>query len=353
MAVSNENIRLSPDSGYLRYVGRTDILNGAVRFFYAGSSVTVRFVGTSISCVIRDHRFYSVPMLGAVVDGKMIPLSYELSDGDIIINIADGLKNEEHEIMLYKRQDCCHYFEFLGFILNEGAKLLEPAPAPELKIECYGDSVSAGAVVEATEYAGKNDPEENDGSYDNSWYSYAMITARNLGADIHNIAQGGIALLDNTGWYHAPDFIGMETMYNKTCPIVEDGYTDWDFSKYIPDVVLFAVGQNDPHNDGGEDFDITDPGYRLKWKTGYKKLISDLRSHYPDALIALLLTVLEHPFEWEDAIDEIQSELCDDKIVRFKFKRVGRATPGHPRLTEQYEMAEELTAELIRLMPKK
>ena len=52
-------------------------------------------------------------------------------------------------------------------------------------------------------------------SIQNSWYSYAWIAARKLDAQLHDIAQGGVALLDNTGWYHEPDYIGMEHVWNK------------------------------------------------------------------------------------------------------------------------------------------
>lgn len=37
----------------------------------------------------------------------------------------------------------------------------------------------------------------------------------NLMHQLHDIAQGGVALLDNTGWYHEPDYIGMEQVWNK------------------------------------------------------------------------------------------------------------------------------------------
>jgi hypothetical protein len=53
-----------------------------------------------------------------------------------------------------------------------------------------------------------------------------------------------------------------------------------------------------------------------------------------------------HSPDWDNAVDEIADELGDEKITHFMFKRTGKATPGHPRITEQYEMAEELTAYL-------
>lgn len=340
------NITVPSDSKALRYMGRIELYGGFPRFVFAGTSVTLRFVGTSAACVIRNHKFFNEQELGIVIDGRRTKAAFEQKEEDIAVALAEGLDDCEHELILYKRQDASHYFEFKGFILSEGASVLPAKPAPSRRMECYGDSVSAGAVVEAVDHTASNDPEGHDGIYDNAWQSYSMITARNLGAQINNIAQGGIAIFDNTGYYHAPNFIGMETAYNKVCyfPEAEGGMTEWDFSRYTPHVVLFAVGQNDPHNEGGEDNDITDPEYRRKWKDAYKSIILDLRGKYPKARFILLLTVLMHSPDWDEAVDEIAAELNDEKITHFMFKRTGKATPGHPRITEQYEMAEELTA---------
>lgn len=73
--------------------------------------------------------------------------------------------------------------------LSRGSVLLPPPEKPNRRIEVYGDSVSAGEVSEAVDYVGKEDPEHN-GEYFNSWYSYSWMTARKLGAQIHDIAQG-------------------------------------------------------------------------------------------------------------------------------------------------------------------
>ena len=83
---------------------------------------------------------------------------------------------------------------FLGLIFDADAQLQAPEPKPEKKIEVYGDSVSAGEVSEAVDYVGKEDP-EHQGQYSNSWYAYSAITARKLNAQLHDVAQGGIALL--------------------------------------------------------------------------------------------------------------------------------------------------------------
>ncbi|MCR5121616.1 MAG: electron transporter RnfD [Ruminococcus sp.] len=339
------SILVSPDRTELTYMGRTELYKGFPRFVFAGTSVTVRFKGTSVRCIIVNHKFFNIQEIGFVLDGETRKVRFEQSENDITLTLAEDLADSVHTLTLYKRQDAAHYFEFKGFLLNDGAEVLPADPLPRRRIECYGDSVSAGAVTEATDHVASPDPEGHEGVFDNAWYSFPMITARNLGAAINNIAQGGISVYDRTGWYHAPDFIGMETAYDKVCyfPEAEGGYTEWDFSKYIPHAVIFAVGQNDAHNAEKGDPDINDPAFREYWKDGYKRIIRSLRGHYPKALIILTLTVLCHDSGWDDAIDEIARELADSRIKHFRFTRTGAATPGHPRISEQYEMAEELT----------
>ena len=351
-----ENKKLiSADNEKLLYMGRIDFSDKKrPEFYWAASNVRMKFKGNCVGAVLKNYYYYGIISIGFLIDGKECKVNIEKNDEDIYIPLAEDLEDGEHEIVLFKRQDATHYFEFLGFAMNKEGEILEHNPLPKRKIECFGDSVSAGAVVEAVDYTASLDPEDHQGVYDNSWHSYSNITARNLGAQIHDTAQGGISIFDGTGYYHAPDFIGMETAYNKLCyfPEGSKGMTEWNFEKYIPDLVLFAVGQNDPHNEGHDDFDITDPEYRTKWKNRYKDIILSLKEKYPNAVFILLLTVLQHDSQWDKAVDEIVKELNDDKITHFMFTRTGKATPGHPRLSEQYEMAEELTAYISNMGDK-
>ena len=339
---------IAADNEAVSYMGRVDFSDvKAPRVIFAGSSITLRFVGTAAGAVITNHQLYFINELGILVDGKEDKVRIEEHEKEIFLPIAENLEYGEHEIILFKRQDATHYFDFKGFAIK--GEVMPKSAKPKRRIECYGDSVSAGAVCEAVDYTAKSDPENHQAVYDNSWHSYSMITARNLGAEINNNAQGGIAIFDGTGYYHAPDYIGMESAYDKLCYFPEGGIKSWDFSKYTPHVVIFAVGQNDNHHEGFEDFDIDDPEYRLKWKNAYKKIIVDLRNKYPKATFILILTVLMHAQGWDKAVEEIAQELNDEKIHYLKFKRAGKATPGHPRLSEQYEMAEELTSFISNL----
>lgn len=342
-------MQIKPNHPYLQYMGRIDTSDpDAYMMIYPASLVAIRFRGTQICALMENHRQFWDNYMGVLVDG--IQTAVCLTDGGNEDNtqvrsftLAKNLPDMEHTVTLFKRQDSCHKVYFRGFELPDGAEVLEPAPLPVRKIEVYGDSVSAGEVSEAVEYAGKPDPQHN-GEYSNVWYSYAWLTARALNAQLHDIAQGGIALLDGTGYFNAPKLTGMENVWDKMQYNPAFGeVTRWDFARYTPHVAVVAIGQNDANpgdimkNDfHGEKADA--------WRERYQKLIADIREKYPQALIVLATTILNHDKGWDDAIEEVCRNIGDEKTVHFYYKRNGCGTPGHIRIGEAEEMARELAA---------
>lgn len=325
----------------LQYSGRIDNSDPERPIFvFPCSSVTIRFYGSEIQVVLENQRLYWNNYIGVILDGTQTKI--QLKDGGQVICLGRDLDDGEHTLMLFKRQDSCHEFTFCGFEIPNSGRILEPLPKPARKIEVFGDSVSAGEVSEAVEYTGKPDPEHN-GQYSNSWYSYSWITARKLKAQLHDIAQGGAALMDGTGWFCGPNYIGMESIWDKVHYNPELGaVTKWDFHQYIPHVVIVAIGQNDSHP---EDYMRDDPnGEKANvWKAHYKQWIHQIREKYPNALMILTTTILEHSPQWDDAIDEVCRQMNDPKIVHFLYSQNGCQTPGHIRIPEAETMAEELS----------
>lgn len=331
------------------YMGRRDVTENETRLFHAGAQAILKFSGTRLDAEINNFCCWGTLHLGVIIDGEMkcVPLSHNNNCKDVTVTVAENLPDGEHTAIVYKRHAGNQYLFIKAF--ETDGEFIVPDSLPERKIEVYGDSVCAGEVIEAYDYVAQCDPEGHDSRFDNVWNSFVMQTARNLDAQIHNICQGGIALFDGTGYFHMPEYIGLETTYDKTCYFPEGGeLTQWDFSRYTPDIVIIAIGQNDKHNGktDKDDIDIAEPGYRNEWKTAYIKMVRDLDKHYGGAKFVLTTTILMHDAEWDKAIDEITAELNEMGIKAYHnmFSRNGAATPGHPRLSEHNEMAEELTA---------
>lgn len=339
-------MKILPNNSSLIYSGRIDVSDPfAIVWTYPGTFVRMKFKGTQLFIHVRNKHNYWNNYLG-VAEGDAQTKLLLPEEGEAMIEIPlQTTQDNIHEVTIFKRQDACHELMILGFEINcntdDECELLEASPLPPRRIEVFGDSVSAGEVSEALDYVAKADPEHN-GEYSNSWYSYAWMTARMLDAELHDIAQGGAALLDETGWYHAPDYIGMETIWDKMR--YNPGYgtvTKWDFSKYTPDIVIVAIGQNDSHP---EDYMKTDyQGEKAQnWRKHYGEFLKKIRATYPDAWIICCTTLLQHDIGWDMSIDQAVQDLGDKKVSHCVFKRNGKATPGHLRIPEAEEMAKEL-----------
>ena len=338
-----------PSDKRISYSGRIDFSDvNAPVLYYAGSCASFRFKGTALNVKINAVIYWGELSLGAVIDKKQcsVKLSAENNGKDIIVTVAEDLEDAVHDVVIYKQHAANQLLALKCFEIE--GEMLDAPEKPKLKMEVYGDSVCAGEVIEAADFVGKCDPENHNSRYDNVWNSFVMQTARNIGAELHNICQGGIALFDGTGYFHYPDYIGLESVYDKLCYFPEGGISQWDFSRYTPDIVVIAIGQNDKHNGKTEsdDLNISDPEYRKLWKTAYIRLVRELDQKYSSPKFVLTTTVLMHDADWDNAIEEIKDELNGMGIKAYHnlFKRNGAATPGHPRLAEHNEMAEELTA---------
>ena len=354
---------ISASDESLRTQGRiTATADGDQLWVYPYTQARFRFTGRTLAVRLRNHWNYGDIRLGAIIDNTQYSVRIpspaepgmpagcaEDAETDMLtLTIADHLPPVEHEAVVFKRQDGgMHYLEFAGVLVDDDARVAGPAQPPsERRIEIYGDSVSCGERNEAVLYTGKADPDVDLSSYSNSWYSYGAIAARKLGADLRIIAQGGVPLLDGIGWFNAPDYIGMESIWNRVAynPALGEPVM-WDFREYEPHVVVIALGQNDSHPSDFMARDYTGET-AAHWRARYADFIRALRAQYPDAHIVCTTTVLEHDANWDRAIDAVVAECNDPQVTHFAYSRAGTGTPGHPRIAEDEEMARELCAYL-------
>lgn len=335
-------MRIGADNDKIRYTGRIDwSVPGKPVWIFPCTSSEFIFTGNVLKIFVRNKNEYWQNYLGCLLDNVQ-SCYYLKKNGEIKIEIKVPENDTGiHHVLFFKRQDSCHEMTILGYEIGDGEKLLELPEKASRRIEVYGDSVSAGEVSEAVDFVGKEDP-EHEGGYSNSYYSYGWILARKLGAQIHDIAQGGIALMDGEGWYHEPEQIGMETVWSKVHYNTRlGGMTEWNFEEYRPQIVIVAVGQNDCHPTDYMKEDYCQKKSR-KWREHYLTFLSELREKYPEANIICCTTLLNHDASWDDAIAQVVKNLGDKKITQYKFRRNGEGTPGHLRIPEAYEMAEEL-----------
>ncbi len=328
------------DSGCFQYVGRIDFDDPKRPVMvWPGTYADVNFTGTYAAVVLKNISFMKNNHFAVIVDGVMKKIMIPDGSEDTLYVAAEGLEDKPHTLRFLKTLASHNYIEFVGLVVDENAEVTNPQHRYDMKLEVYGDSVSAGEVTEAIYYEGQCDPWDHCNKLDNSHFAYPMALARKLNAELHDNAQGGIALLDGTGYFCSDQLTGMESCWDKIQFTPYAPTKPWDFSKWIPDAVIIALGQNDANPEPER---IKTPEYRRYWKDNYIKFLRELMEKYPDAKFVLILTILGHDPTWDDALEEIVREVDSERVTHFLFRRTGSGTNGHPRATEQEEMAGEL-----------
>lgn len=63
-----------------------------------------------------------------------------------------------------------------------------------------------------------------------------------------------------------------------------------------------------------------------------------------DSQIILTTTILMHDKNWDTSIEEVCRRIDSSRVHHFMYQKNGSGTPGHIRIPEAEEMAEELSA---------
>jgi len=315
------------DDKNFQYTGRIDFSNPkAPEFSWAGTSVRTKFTGTSLKVKFNEKGagMYYVFIDGNYDKGHVI----KCDQGEKTYEVATGLANKTHDLLIYKRTDGGKATTaFMGIELDKGAKLLAPGPRPKLKMEIFGDSISTGLGCDRAR--GK----EHSREATDNFFAYGSVTARNIGAELHCISKSGIGMVKS--WW--PTI--MPQYYDRLCATsLEGAGKQWDFSKWTPDLVVINLFQNDS-------WTIKKPD-KAKIINAYVDFVKKIRGHYPKAKIVCALgSMSAGKNQWAGWVKESAKQLNDagDKEVYSYIFRIGTGN-RHPNKKDHAKMAEELTA---------
>lgn len=329
---------ISFDDPHIQYEGRIGKKNGeAAELYWSGTTVRIRFKGTGIKALLKDYNgqnFFNI-----IIDRESVR-KIKIDSVKSLYSLAENLSPGEHVVELFKRTQINKeynrgYTWFYGFQLNDG-KVLPPPPVKKRKIEFYGNSITCGHAIEDS-----TGGDSGASIFENNYLSYAALTARHYQAQYSCISISGIGLMAGFRKVIMPD------VYNLLNPFDSTNY--WDFSKYIPGVVVVNLLQNDEAVIGRPDneqfkkrFGTTPPTDEFIIKS-YKDFILKIRTHYPHASIICVLGsmgITREGSKWPALVEKAVTELHDAKIYTHFFKY--KETAGHPRVNEQRIMADSL-----------
>ena len=317
----------------IHYEGRILFANDTAELMWPGTSVTIHFTGTGIDGEFKDEdtsNYYNV-----IVDGNITGIMH-FGKTRQTYTLADGLPAAKHILQLFKRTEWDKGRTwFYGFYLKSNTSLLSPLLLPKRKIEFFGNSITCGYAINDV------NGDHSTGYYENNYDAYAAITARHFNAQYHCTAKSGIGVM--VSWFP----LIMPEMYNRTDP--EDSNSRWDFSQYIPDVVVIDLFQNDSWIIASH----SNAQYKARFGTkaptagdiiaAYKSFVQKIRDAYPNAKIICMLgnmDITRSGSRWPGYVQKAVTQLKDSKI--FTWFAPYKNTPGHPKVAEQKALAEGL-----------
>ena len=331
----SQSIFVPAGDKHISYEGRIQMTKDAAVLIWPGTTVTVDFKGTGLSCELQDQdtsNYYNI-----IVDGHVAAKIHPDASRKSYL-LAAGLPYGKHTVKLFKRTEWDKGKTwFYGFTLAGKGVPAWPPKKPARKMEFFGNSITCGYAIE------DRSGDSPIGYYENNYDSYADITARHFNAECHYTAKSGIGIM--VSWFP----LIMPEMYNRLDPT--DSNSRWDFSKYVPDLVVINLLQNDawitnmPANEQfRRRFGTQRPGEEFIVQA-YRSFVQKVRRVYPRAQIICMLgnmDITRAGSPWPGYVQKAVAALRDPRI--FTFFVPYKNTPGHPKTEEQKTMAEKLIA---------
>jgi hypothetical protein len=337
-----KSIHIPFSDNHIRYEGRIFADSSSAHLYWPGTQIEIYFKGSSIGGVFYDNtgkNYYNLILNNdsiKIFRPDTIKKEYQL---------FDGLPDTIHNLKIYKRTEWNRgTTQFYGFVPGKGSKLIGRPPAKKRKIEYYGNSITAGFGVE--DYSGQD---RSDSVFTNNYLTYAALAARHFNAEANYIVRSGIGVM--VSWFP----LIMPEMYNRLNP--NEPESNWDFSKYKPDLVVINLLQNDAYLFNSpkskeylyrfENNPKPNEEYIIQ---SYATFVKSIREKHPQAAIICMLgnlSITKEGSPWPGYVTKAVQRLNDPQIYTLfvPFKKTG----GHPRIEEQKKMGESL----IRFVHKK
>ena len=318
-------IVIAPDNAGIRYNGRVNVTPAAALYDWANTQIEFRTNASRIELLLDDGKNdYNL-----IVDDQ---------PKGIISTTADNTRYPaylglgEHHVLLTKRTGPNFGSgQFLGLRLPQGTQLLALPPAPSRKIEFIGDSYTVGYGDEGPglDCGGVYRP------YENSYLSYAPVTARALGAQSHSIAISGFGAVRNYGDANTTSATPVPFYYDRT--VMSQSDLPWDFQSWVPDAVVIKLGTNDYSTQPSPSADT--------YIQGINGLIAQVNAAYGQVPIILLAdsSLPQVIANLQTAVQQ-QQALGNSKVhfVQVNYPAQNLGCDWHPSVTGQSAMASEL-----------
>ncbi len=340
------SINPGADTEKFTFYGRTPLNSaGELQLFWTNSGFAVKVSGAkTVTATISATPFgeSDAAYLNVYVDGAFEPTStIFLNRAQGTYTLAEKLTAGEHTIEVRKRNEASYGGTATAKIsqVSTDGKFLTPPAKAARQIEFIGDSITSGFGNLVTDGSGRYDSSKVDGTM-----TYAVLAAKQLGAEAQVLSRSGIGYCRNTVIHGVSDS-SFYPYYSKTAalPGVAPGNMPWDFENNPSDVVVINLGTND--NGGTRNGAAITNAEMTEEAIAFLELV---REKNPDAVIIWHYGMLgdNRAAALEDAVAQLNDE-GDEKIYflrqeGFNSAVEGVGIDGHPTVQANINRSDEL-----------
>lgn len=325
--------RFYRNSTYLKFHGRNEFNTASVSMDNEAAGFEATFYGTSLSCEMQGYyaSYYGPTMFSVIIDDNTDynTKSFAFTSTDNReYTLAKNLERGFHTIKVLKRTEAGATYATLTSLTTDGY-FVKNREEKKLKMEAYGDSITAGYGNLRSE----TEPDGTNSKIQNTLMTYECVATRILDADINVMARSGIGLSV------AHNIVGdynMNTRYEYMTPLSD---TKWNMHNYVPDVVIINLGTNDSWS--GK-FD------RKTFVSQYVTLVKNLVASYGNEVSFVLCCGLMEQGVYPILKNYVYPSLLKEgiqNIATLEFEK--SASNGHP-LIKEHQKAGEALADTIK-----
>ncbi|MBR1392895.1 MAG: GDSL family lipase [Ruminococcus sp.] len=333
----------------VKLIGRTYYSNGTLWLGMSGTGVEFTYTGdkVTINTVGNPAGMDNAARVAVYVNGERVEDKILLSDGKTFEIPGGG--SEPVDVKFVKLSECAQSCCGITNIDPNGGTI-EPVADKSRRIEIIGDSITCGYGVDA-----ESEKETFSTMTEDCTKSYSIKTAKLLDADYSLFSISGYGIISGYTTSNKP--VSEQTIpqyYNKLGYTWNTGFgtekpenIDWDFSKFVPDVIVINLGTNDMSYTGGR------AERQEEYKNGYIDFLKQVREKNPSARIFCTLGIMGTTLNstMREAVEAYSAETGDTNITAFDFPQQNGAEDGlgadwHPSDTTHTKSAELLAAKI-------
>lgn len=349
-----KEILLSSENVLLR--GRTCMSGNILKLIMSASGCDFRFTGRRLVITagcdkdcFTDGKTCNCPRIAVFVNGRPV-LKRVITERSFTFTVIDSPDSVSADIRIIKLSEAAFSVLELHPLEADNEAEITPVQEKQLKIEFIGDSITCGYGVDDANL-------ESDFSTcaENAMKSYAYLTAKALNADYSMFSASGYGII--SGYTHdgtrnlperiPPFYESLGFSYSSVDGNQKPHEIQWDFSRFVPDIVVINLGTNDDSFCKGSD------ELKKEFEDAYVSFLKTVRRNNPESELLCAFGIMETEMKpCIKAVCERFSKETGDRKIRFLELKtqdgsLGYSSKWHPS-EDTHLLESEITADFIR-----